>query len=151
MRISLPAKDKNFSFHPFSFFHTRFLRAENSVVLLLPITAGSPKYFPGLRTTFASRTPWTSLRCNSPTFGLKKISDFSIFIRCPEGVSYLVIASLMASAFLLFARAKITVSSAKKRWVSMGAPRQIRIPSIALFDTPLRMRLAKASAHMIKR
>jgi len=84
IKTSLPAFDRNFSFQPFSFFHTLSWTKLKTCFLDLPTKAGSPRYFEWHSTTLICIQPWNKILRSSGTFQLKEISDLSKLISCLE-------------------------------------------------------------------
>ena len=77
IRISFPAWESSFSFHPFSLLHTLSFIWEKLIILFCPTKEGSPKYF---SYCFMTGTPSISLISTCVASGvplLKKIVVFS--------------------------------------------------------------------------
>lgn len=73
--VILPALDNTLLIHPCNLWLTQLVRKLNTSFLFLPTVIGSPKYFPGLLTSFTPSIVHINLLSSSEVFGLKQIFD----------------------------------------------------------------------------
>ena len=80
IKISLPPMDKNFSFHPISFFPTLSFISLKACFFDLLIIEGRPRYFVGLASYIGLRLSFTSALFSSSIFLLKNTEDLFVLI-----------------------------------------------------------------------
>ena len=78
IRISLPAFERNFSFHPWRRCTILSFMPLKIDLFDLPMRAGRPRYLSKFWTPFDPQRSWIDLRVAGKVFGLKKIAVFSL-------------------------------------------------------------------------
>lgn len=131
IRISLPPCESKFSFQFWSFCHTFCFISVKAFVLDLSTAGGNPKYFSYYWTPFTPHNYSNSFFLSIEIFPLKIIAVFSLLIFWPEACSYLANSAWIFIFSLTSASQKITISSAKSRWLIKGALMQILILEIS--------------------
>ena len=150
MRISFPPIDKSFPFQPASFWPILSFRVANTCFFDLPIKDGRPKYFVCLVSYIGPRLVKISSLASWDVLGLKKIEDLSVLIFCPEKSSYCW--RIFFNTWLSFTLAlqKRIMTSAKRRWVTLGQPLQMDIPVKNWFRIALLISAESPSVQMRK-
>ena len=109
--------------------------------LFLPIKNGSPKYFSYCWTTGTPSACFIDSCISGVVDLLKKRVVLSRFICCSNALSYVPNISNHFWQSLFCALQKIRLSSAKRRWVSLGPLQEMETPLIspkssAFFNMP---------------
>ena len=131
MRISLPAYEISFSFHPFNLLQTLSLIWAKLEYFAHPTKEGRPRYLSYCWITGTPSMAWMlSLMCRGVEL-LKKRVVFWQFICWPEACSYSVRISWIHLISLVVALQNSRESSAKKRCVSFGPLRLMETPCIS--------------------
>ena len=128
MRISFPPIERSLPFQPANFCPILSFKMEKTGVLDLPMKDGSPKYLVCFECCIGPKMLKISSLISWRVFGLKNTEYLSVLIFWPEASSYLRRISFNSWHSSGFALQKRILSSAKKRWVTLGQPRAIEIP-----------------------
>ena len=128
MRISFPPIERSLPFQPVNFCPILSFKMEKTCVLDLPMKDGSPKYLVCFECCIGPKMLKISSLISWRVFGLKNTEYLSVLIFWPEASSYLRRISFNSWHSSGFALQKRILSSAKKRWVTLGQPRAIEIP-----------------------
>lgn len=89
IRISLPAIERCFSFHPLTRDHSLSFKYVNTSTFDLPFCAGNARYCSNWGTTWNGKICVIAAATSGLIFGLNTIVHFSMFIICHETAAYL--------------------------------------------------------------
>ena len=128
MRTSFPPIERSLPFQPANFWPILSFNIEKTSILDLPMNEGSPKYLVCFESCIGPKILKISFLISWLVFGLKNIEDLSMLIFWPEASSYLWRMDFNTWHSTGVALQKRMLSSAKKRWVTLGQPQAIEIP-----------------------
>lgn len=151
MRISFPPIERSLPFQLASFCPTLFFNVVKTCFLDLPMNDGRPTYLVCLESCMGPRMAKISSLTAWVVLGLKNTGDLSVLIFWPEASSYfwwICFSSWHSSVFSLLKR---ILSSANKRWVTLGQPLQIDMPVKCWFWATSCMRAKRPLAQRRKR
>ena len=130
MRISLPACDISFSFHPFNLLQTLSVIWAKLEYLARPMNEGRPRYFSHYQIIGTPSMAWMLFWMSHGVDLQKKRVVFCRFTCWPEASSYSVRMSWIHIISLVVALQKSRESLAKKRCVSFGPLQLMETPRI---------------------